>query len=99
MRKRVNYHGGGLYQVGSDYVQVDYDYPAAAQTAGWNLARVQMRRIGGEAHSLAMARRPRGVHCAHRSTDGTVGCPDCGIEASAFIGAARCYLDRRAAGR
>ncbi len=37
----------------------------------------------------------RGDHCSHRGTDGTVSCPDCGRGASAFISAAREYLDSR----
>ncbi len=32
--------------------------------------------------------------CQHRGTDGTVTCPDCGLKASDFIGAAIDWLDK-----
>lgn len=31
--------------------------------------------------------------CHHDSTDGTIDCPECGVSASAFIQAAREFLD------
>ena len=35
----------------------------------------------------------RGDKCAHRGTDGTVTCPDCGATAGQFISAAAEFLD------
>ena len=32
--------------------------------------------------------------CAHRHTDGTIDCPDCGKKVGAFISEAADYLDR-----
>ena len=59
-------------------IQTDWDYPAVANTFGWNICYVQG---DGDAE------------CDHRCTDGTVDCPDCGVTASAFIEAARQFLD------
>lgn len=79
------FHGpkGTLYQT-------DWDYPSLASEFGWSLTRVQKDAKGNVRY---LARRPsRGQYCPHRSTDGTVNCPDCGVTASQFIGAAGEYL-------
>lgn len=46
--------------------------------------------------SLGYGLRRRGEKCAHRSTDGTVDCPDCGKTASQFIFESAQILDRLA---
>lgn len=71
-------------------VQTDWDYPTTAALFGWSLRRVQ-----GNALTARMLQRApnRGHGCDHRSTDGTVACPDCGVTASAFIHAAGTFLD------
>ncbi len=71
-------------------IQVDYDYPSTAGALGWSLERVQKRR----GQTVHFARRASG--CTHRHTDGTIDCPECGISATDFIGAAGDYLSRRA---
>jgi len=62
-------------------VQTDYDFPSLATTFGWDITSVPGRR------------GLRDVRCRHDSTDGTIGCADCGTTASEFIDAARSWLD------
>ncbi len=93
-RTVVAMHGGG-YKVGSDYHQTDWDFPAAAESLGWSLRRVQIR--GSEVVAMARIGRAKG-DCEHRRTGGTARCPDCGIAASEFIAAASDYLWNRATG-
>jgi hypothetical protein len=62
-------------------VQTDWDYPSVAGTFGWNIGEVQVQNAGYY-----------GVACDHSGTDGTIDCPDCGVKAGAFIGAAYDYL-------
>ena len=57
-------------------VQTDWDYPGIAQSMGWSLRDVQAD----------------GQSCRHDGTDGTVKCPDCGIDAVDFIAAASKYI-------
>jgi hypothetical protein len=59
-------------------VQTDWDYPGVARTFGWSPREVQRED------------RPP---CDHRSTDGTVDCPACGVTAGEFIAAAREWLE------
>lgn len=73
-------------------VQTDWDYPRAAESLGWSLTRVQ-RRGHGIVH---LKTKPRGEFCMHIGTDGTRKCPDCGIDAANFIGAAGEFLDDKA---
>jgi len=47
------------------------------------------------ARSLGWSMRARGERCTHRSTDGTVNCPDCGRTASYFSARAGEWLDAR----
>jgi len=88
---RVEHHYGA-YLVGRTLYQSDWEWPRAAMALGWSLVRVQ--RVRGAVRHLA--RRPtRAGACAHRGTDGTVRCPECGITAHEFIGAAAEFLDAR----
>lgn len=48
----------------------------------------------GLARSLGWNGKIGRERCEHRGTDGTVNCPDCGITASEFIGAASAWLDK-----
>jgi hypothetical protein len=95
---RVESHYGAYIVYGRGYgpegmlVQTDYDYPATAQSLGWNMRRVQWSEHPGEARHLRRAPN-RGSGCDHRGTDGTINCPDCGMTATAFIAAAAEYLD------
>ncbi len=90
-------HGGGYIIFGrghgreGTYVQTDYDFPATATDLGWSLRRVQADRKGNVKH---FSRVPKNA-CDHRGTDGTVTCPDCGIVAGDFIGAAAEFLDSK----
>ena len=43
---------------------------------------------------LGYGLRRRGERCAHRGTDGTINCPDCGKTATKFIQEAAEILDR-----
>lgn len=87
-------HHYGAYLItrrgGTELIQTDWDYPATARDLGWN-----MRRVQGDAFTARHLRRApnRGHGCDHRSTDGTIACPDCGVTASAFIACAAEYLD------
>lgn len=98
MRRIESHHGAFLvYGTGGGkeglLVQCDYDYPATAESLGWNLRRVQ---VGPDRETRVLQRAPnRGHGCAHSGTDGTVDCPDCGVNASEFIGAAGAYLDSK----
>lgn len=58
--------------------QVDFEYPSIAQSFGWSLREVQ--QPGRES-----------CPCDH-STDGSVKCLFCGLEASDFISAAYDWL-------
>jgi hypothetical protein len=58
-------------------VETDWDFPATAQTFGWNIRGTQSD----------------GTDCAHSGTDGTVICPDCQLTPSRFICDAADYLD------
>lgn len=55
--------------------------------------------IQSEADILLLAtafcwnKRRRGENCAHRGTDGSIRCPECGKPAIAFFCEARYYLD------
>lgn len=84
---------GRWYGKEGQIVQVDYDYPGAAEACGWSLRRVQIRK--GEA--VHLSRRPvHGKGCDHRSTDGTVDCRECGVSASSFIEYAGDFLRENA---
>ena len=92
-------HGGGFIIFGKgrgpegELVQVDWDFPATAQSLGWSLRRVQADAEGKNVRHLKC--RPRfGFGCDHGETDGTVDCP-CGVTASDFIRAAAEYLESR----
>jgi hypothetical protein len=61
-------------------VQTDWDFPATAQTFGWDIRDSQWSY---DAYP----------QCQHSGTDGTVKCPDCRQTPSAFISDAREYLD------
>jgi hypothetical protein len=93
---RLESHYGGYLIYGRGYgrdgtlVQTDWEYPATAQLFGWSLVRVQRRHD----RILIFDRNPpRGHRCDHRSTDGTVDCPECGVRATDFIQAAGRFLD------
>lgn len=64
-------------------IQTDWDWPGVASSFGWSIKSVQ--QTGEECFQLGW--------CEHRATDGTVPCPDCGLIASDFIGAARQWMD------
>lgn len=83
-------HGRGHGRDGT-LIQSDWDYPAVASLFGWSLRRVQKDRKG-KVHELDRAPR-RGVGCDHSRTDGTITCPDCGVTATSFIGAAGWFLN------
>jgi hypothetical protein len=87
---KLTYIGSGMFVCGGRHVSTDWEYPSFAAELGWSLRRVQKR--GKKV--VHFARRVKG--CEHRSTDGTVKCPECSIEASDFIAAAGEYLHRRA---
>jgi hypothetical protein len=70
-------------------VQVDYEFPKAAESVGWTHRRVQKR--GSRTVHLSRAMHAA-RNCEHRGSDGTVACPDCGITASEFIEAAADFL-------
>lgn len=59
-------------------IQTDYDYPGVASTFGWCTRNVQ---------------QDDDAHCDHSGTDGTIPCPECGLDASVFIANAREFLD------
>lgn len=91
----VEYHHGAYLITGRGWggergtlVQTDYDYPATAVALGFDLRRVQ-RRFG----ITATLSRVYEHGCDHSGTDGTIDCRDCGVKASAFIGAAAEHLD------
>jgi hypothetical protein len=83
-------------------IQLDYDFPAIANTFGWNIKSVQKcDRCGGASanHINILVKycpycaNNVGYMCDHPNTDGTVNCPDCGVTASEFISAARQWID------
>ena len=96
---KVRHLAGGQFTVGGEYVGTDWDYPRAAERVGWSMRRVQ--KVGKEVKVLSRApdlnskTAKKLGYCAHRSTDGTVKCEDCGLPASAFIQAASAYLHDR----
>lgn len=68
-------------------IQSDWDFVGIASTFGFSLASVQ--GPGREWHLENFDNPP----CQHRKTDGTVVCPDCGVQPGRFIEAAREWLD------
>lgn len=88
-------------------VQVDYDYPGLASTFGWSVSSVQptppdecphgeedwrtCAKCAGD-FGKPLLERTGGGPCDHSGTDGTVDCPDCGMKAGDFIGAAYDFL-------
>lgn len=64
-------------------IQTDYDFPGIATTFGWDKGTIQIIRIGN----------PDWEECEHYSTDGTIDCPDCGINSLTFIDSAREFLE------
>lgn len=82
-------------------VQTDWDYPGVAKAFGWSLRAIQRcpkcRAVLGEGDLMCqacyhdLAKEPDPI-CAHPGTDGTIDCPDCGLSAGAFIGAAAEWL-------
>lgn len=81
-------------------IQTDWDWPGVASTFGWTTTSKQRCRECGHIANVSDCRdwacsecgRVQQV-CNHRGTDGTVNCPDCTMDASAFIAAAREWLD------
>ena len=65
-------------------IQQDTDFPGVASTFGWSIRGVQAEDEDGN---------PPSVPCDHDGTDGSVDCCECGLTASAFISAARDFLD------
>jgi len=93
MATKLRHIGGGQFVLGGRTVGPDYNHPAAAESLGWSLRRVQKRN--GE--TVFLARAPQGKqNCRHQLTDGTVDCKECGVTASEFIAAASDYLHERA---
>ncbi len=77
------------------FVQTDWDFPGVARTFGWDMREVQKTLDPNdfdteEAFEAASALVRR---CDHDSTDGTVQCRECGVDAGRFIRAARDFLD------
>lgn len=64
-------------------IQSDWDFPGVAQSCGWSLRNVQAEYPPAEQEALL---------CDHDGTDGTVKCPECGLTAGDFIGAAYDWL-------
>lgn len=58
-------------------IQSDWDWPSIASTFGFSLTLVQRRN----------------KECDHSGTDGTIRCPECGIQPGEFIQAAREWMD------
>ena len=81
-------------------IQTDCDWPGIASTFGWTPVSKQRCRECGHIANVSDCQtwacgecgRVQAV-CNHRGTDGTVNCPDCTIDASALIAAARDFLD------
>jgi hypothetical protein len=76
---------------------VDWDCPSVARTFGWSMWRVQRclqcEGIAGVAgDGRAYCCNTWAPECDHEHTDGTVNCPDCGVEAGDFIAAAGQWL-------
>jgi len=63
-------------------IQSQDDACGVAETFGWNIQEVQLEDEDGAEGA-----------CAHCHTDGTVNCPDCGVESAAFISAAVEYIN------
>lgn len=75
----------GTYQTDetrSLLIQTDWDYPSVASNFGWDMRECQVTNAGYY-----------GVTCAHRGTDGTVKCDDCGLTPSTFIEQSQWFLD------
>lgn len=76
-------------------IQRDWDYPGVANTFGWSVDHVQRCPECGEPQQRGYicedCESPM-LYCAHEQTDGTVDCPDCGVSAGDFIGAAGDWL-------
>lgn len=87
---RIEYIGAGQFVYKRQNIGPDYNFPGVAQDLGWSLRRVQLRR------GKVVVLKRRGKGCEHRSTDGSVKCAECGLDAMAFINAAREYLEERA---
>lgn len=92
----------GAYIVRGELVQTDWDFPATAESCGWNMRRVQRTpetyaKLSPLCHcgeTRFLQRAPNRDHgCSHVGTDGTIDCRDCGVTASEFISAAAEYLD------
>ena len=66
----------------STLIQSQDDACGVASTFGWNIQEVQLEDDDGTEGA-----------CAHCQTDGTVNCPDCGVDSAAFISAACDYID------
>jgi len=85
-------------------IQTDWDYPGVAGCFGWSLRNVQRcpecdsrdvepipdwrGGVNAECQACGEVFGP----CDHSGTDGTVDCPECGIPAGEFIGAAGEWL-------
>lgn len=94
---RTIQHHHGAYIIGRKLVQSDRDYPAAAGSCGWSLARVQKRGSGVVALTrISRKRLDNGQDCRHLGTDGTIDCQECGVTASQFIHAADSFLSYHA---
>jgi hypothetical protein len=77
------------------FIQTDWDFPGIAQAFGWDMREVQPKLDPDDfetdaEYEAAAAKLPR---CDHDTTDGTVRCKGCGLDASAFISAAQDFLD------
>jgi len=88
-------------------IQTDWDFPGVASTFGWSTEFVQRCPECGVVHldpdeiytkgfpvewRCPKCHQNRTTPCPHETTDGSVDC-DCGMAASAFIAAAREWLD------
>lgn len=81
-------------------VQTDWDCPGIATTFGWDKTSIQSCVDCGHVTDDEDEREDHCPHCDstyrncdHTFTDGTVDCPDCGLTAGEFIGAAQDWLD------
>ena len=90
---RLIYDGAGQFRYGTEIARIDWEYPALATRLGWSIRRVQRREKN--IRFFKAARKGKN-NCDHRGTDGTVNCPDCGVQAMAFVEAAAGYLHERA---
>ena len=79
-------------------IQSDWDFPGVARVFGWSTRQVQrcvqcsqiadVLPDGHAYHCDSWA-----PECDHPHTDGTVDCPNCGVQAGDFIAAARAWLN------